>query len=176
LSSTGPGFCWHPTRNLLAASTNGGLVFWDAEQQAIADRPVMTFDQRDGRPGDFAPIRFDASGQRLVVKTNDRLQLCDTVNGLRTDLMTIDSTRLPSDSHVAFAADGIAIACPNGDVRLFDLNGNSRVTLPAAAKATWVAFDSTGDTLYCGGLDYRCLIWDLQAVRSRLRDLGLDWD
>ena len=104
------------------------------------------------------------------------------------DLNTLkESRRLPRDlglypGYVAFTADGklMALEMAPGIIHLKDIGSGrtvARLEDPQGDLSTWMGFTPDGTQLvvaarYAGAIHR----WDLRAIRSRLKEMNLDWD
>ena len=97
------------------------------------------------------------------------------------------SRRMPREiglfpGHVAFTADGklMALEMAPGIIHLKDIASGrtvARLEDPQGDLSTWMSFTPDGTQLvvaarYAGAIHR----WDLRAIRSRLKEMNLDWD
>jgi WD40 repeat protein len=85
----------------------------------------------------------------------------------------------PLPPQFAFSSDGrlCAATLPPDRVLLLDtVNGEELATLPASPHlVSRAAFSPDDRILAAGCTDHHVLLWDLEATRGRLKELGLNW-
>jgi eukaryotic-like serine/threonine-protein kinase len=133
---------------------------------------------------------LEAGSSALVYFTPDNREMIVARDTEFTfhDLGSLEvSRRMPREiglfpGHVAFTADGkmMAMEMAPGIIHLKDVASGrtvARLEDPQGDLSTWMGFTPDGTRLvvvarYAGAIHR----WDLQAVRSRLKEMDLDWD
>ena len=158
---------WVATGN--HTSTRGaGATVWNAQTgEVIKDLTV---------PG-LCGVGFSPDGRWLVTSGGGyRLWTVGTWE---------ESSRLTEpdlNGAIAFSPDGklLALAGHARQVLLFDPETGSeiaRLTAPEQTRVNPQCFSPDGTQLLAFGNDVGAIyIWDLRAIRSQLKDMGLDWD
>ena len=152
---------WHSDKVRLWNTGTGGLVREWAREKSM-------------------PVFFTPDSQNLIISSGEAFSFWD-VNTLR------EVRRLPREvaqypGHVAFSTDGkmMALEMAPGMIHLKDvLTGRTVAKLedPSRDQATWMAFSPDGRQLVVAArFAFAIHVWDLGAIRARLKTLGLDWD
>jgi serine/threonine protein kinase/WD40 repeat protein len=118
-------------------------------------------------------LNFDPAGRMLTfVSPGGTLRRWDWDNGL-----TVLGSAVPA-CQWAPSPDGrwAAAAGTDNGVAVYDLNAGSRVlTLPPEGSDVWsIAWAPDGQRLALGMSDGTVAVWDLEQVRARLAEVGID--
>jgi eukaryotic-like serine/threonine-protein kinase len=144
---------------------------WDAATgEAAADIPVE---------GEMA-LAFSPDSQWLAVTSQKSCQLWKA--GAWTHepvlLRTHPTRRTPPVP--AFSPDGsiIAVAASSLGIELIDVSNKetlARLELPDEGVVVWMQFAPDGSKLYSLQPSSPLIMWDIAAVRTALKEMGLDW-
>ena len=152
---------WHSDRVKVWEATGGKLI-------------------RELEVGSSALVYFTPDNREMIVARDKEFTFHD-LNSLAV------SRRMPREiglfpGHVAFTADGkmMALEMAPGIIHLKEvISGRTvaRLEAPQGDLSTWMSFTPDGTQLvvaarYAGTIHR----WDLRAIRSRLREMNLDWD
>jgi hypothetical protein len=82
---------------------------------------------------------------------------------------------------MAFSPDGriLAMSLSQSAIDLFDMESGEVFAKLSAAELSpiwWVFFSPDGTRLGVSTMSGDVRLWDLRAIRAKLRDVGLDWD
>ena len=144
-------------RFVATACDDGATRLWDA-------RTGAQLSQMPGGGGEFATLRFDASGERLAVATNLRVLLWNTGNprsplAIAPPLQHGDAVRW-----IEFSPDNslLATASDDGTARLWDVaSGAERVRVEHRRSVRRALFDPTGQHFATVSEDRLVQVWDL---------------
>jgi WD40 repeat protein len=125
-------------------------------------------------------VAFTPDSRTLVISRGDEFSFWD-VETLRS-VRRLPRDVTPYPGHVAFSPDGrlMALEMAPAVVHLKVVaTGRTVAKLedPHGDRATWQGFTPDGTQLVVVAKYARAIhVWDLRAIRARLKDMGLDWD
>jgi len=127
-----------------------------------------------------ASVFFTPNSQQLIISRSDGFTFydLDTFKILRQ--MRSEVYLYPG--HVAFSPDQklMALDMAPGVIQLKDVATGGTVAKledPFRDRATWMAFTPSGTELVVAARYANVIhIWNLRAIRSQLKTMGLDWD
>ncbi|HWY76193.1 MAG TPA: hypothetical protein VN281_11285, partial [Verrucomicrobiae bacterium] len=125
-------------------------------------------------------VSFTPDSQILIISRGDEFDFWD-INTLR------EVRRVPRDAvllpgYIAFSPDQkmMALETAPGMIHLKEVTTGRTVAKledPSRDQATWMAFSPDGRRLVVAArYAFAIHIWDLGAIRARLKTMGLDWD
>jgi WD40 repeat protein len=172
----------HPLGEVKALSGDGR---WAASSGWHSDR-VRLWDVGTGQVvrewvvGKQTSVFFTPDSRALVISRGDEFSFWD-VETLQPIL------RLPRDvaqfpGHVAFSPDGklMAVEMVPAVIHLKEAATGrtvARLEDPHGDRASWQGFTPDGTQLVVVARhNFAIHVWDLRAIRTRLRDMNLDWD
>ncbi len=130
--------------------------------------------------GKQTAVFFSPDSRALIVARGDEFSFWDVESRKLIDRLPRDVSQFPG--WVAFSRDGrlMALEMAPGIIHLKDavtMRTFAKLEDPHGDRATWQAFTPDGAKLvvvsrFAGAVH----IWDLQAIRTRLKELNLDWD
>jgi WD40 repeat protein len=131
-------------------------------------------------PGKRTLVFFTPDSRALIISQGDEFGFWDleTLKPLRR--LAREQNQFPG--WVAFSPDGrlLALEMAPGVIHLLEAaNGRTvaRLTDPHGDRASWQAFTPDGTRLITVDRHASTVhIWELRAVRARLKSMGLDWD
>jgi WD40 repeat protein len=172
----------HPAGDVRAVSGDGR---WAASSGWHTDR-VRLYDAGTGRkvnewaPGKRNFVFFTPDSRALVISRGDEFSFWD-VETLQP-VLRLQREGIPFPGHVAFSPDGrlMALEMAPAVVHLKETATGrtvARLEDPNGDRAAWLAFTPDGASLvvwagYTGGVH----VWNLRAIRARLKEMNLDWD
>jgi WD40 repeat protein len=125
-------------------------------------------------------VYFTPDSRALVISRGDEFSFWDVETLQPIRRLARDVTPFPG--HVAFSADGrlMALEMAPGVVHLKEVATGrtvARLEDPHGDRITWQGFTPDGTRLaVVAGLARAVHIWDLRAIRTRLKEMNLDWD
>ncbi len=186
---TGPGWdrpvrlVGHPGVSFAAVSPDGRLVATGPSRGS----GVRVWRADDGRPvselpaAETAGVAFSPDGRHLLVLEPEGTYRCYAVGSWEV----VSDRREPDTGftrayRVAFHPDGRTFAqvADRVSLRLVDLDGGEELAvLPVPDSHNLAAYEFSPDGRYVAAVTVRGAVqlWDLEHLRSRLRELGLDW-
>lgn len=123
---------------------------------------------------------FTPDNRVLILSQGDEFVFHDVASGKLLHRIRRDVALDPS--HVAFAPKTglMALEMEPGVVHLKDTTTGTtlaRLEDPHGDRATWMAFTPDGTQLVVTALYSKAIhVWDLRAIRTRLKSMNLDWD
>jgi WD40 repeat protein len=172
----------HPEGEVRALSADGR---WAASAGWHSDR-VRLWNVTTGQMvhewvlGKWTTVFFTPDSRALIISRGDEFSFWDveTLQPIR---------RLPRDvspypGHVAFSADGrlMALEMAPAVVHLKEVATGrtvARLEDPSGERVSWQGFTPDGTRLVVAAKYASAMhIWDLRAIRTRLKDMDLDWD
>jgi serine/threonine protein kinase/WD40 repeat protein len=125
-------------------------------------------------------VLFTPDSRKLIISRGDEISFWDVETLQPTVRLRRDVAQIPS--YVAFSPDGklMALEMSPAIIHLKEVaNGRTVAKLedPHGDRATWHGFTPDGTQLvvvssYSGAIH----IWDLRSIRTRLKEMNLDWD
>ena len=147
-----------------------GVKIWDAQSGKL---------ERDLDPqARGAIVKFSPDGQLLVSASGEKFTFWETGSWNRVSDFPATG---PNVGHAAFSPDGktVALKTASNIVQLVDLSsGESFATLqlPHQDYLTWLTFSPEGEKLVTMLMGQPGMAtWNIQSIRDRLQELGLDW-
>jgi serine/threonine protein kinase/WD40 repeat protein len=172
----------HPQGEVEALSADGR---WAASSGWHSDR-VRLLDARTGRMvhewvlGKRTYVCFTPDSRALIISRGDEFSFWD-VQTLRP-VRRLSRNVTPFPGHVAFSPDGrlMALEMAPGILHLIEVASGrtvARLDDPCDDRANWQGFTPDGTRLvvlakYASAVH----VWDLRAIRARLKEMNLDWD
>jgi len=123
---------------------------------------------------------FTPDSRTLIISRDDGLSFWDVSTLQQTRRLTRDIAQFPS--HVAFSADGrlMAVEMAPAVIHLKETATDRTVAQiedPHGDRADWMGFTPDGTQLIVVANQAQVIrIWDLRAIRTRLKTMNLDWD
>ena len=123
---------------------------------------------------------FTPDSRALVISRGDEFSFWDVETLQPIRRLTRDVAQFPG--HVAFSSDGrlMALEMAPAVIHLKEVaTGRTVAKLedPHGDRAAWLGFSPDGDQLVVAATYASAAhIWDLRAIRQRLKGMGLDWD
>jgi hypothetical protein len=179
----------HPWGEVRALSQDGrwaascgwhsdGVRLWDVGTGQVVHEWVVGKQQGPGIGA--TNVFFTPDSRALIICQGDDFSFWDvgTLQLIR---------RLPRDialssGHVAFSRDGrlMALEMAPGVIHLKEVAGGRTVATfedPHGDRASWQGFTPDGTQLVVVSNHATAVhVWDLRAIRKRLKEMGLDWD
>jgi serine/threonine protein kinase/WD40 repeat protein len=152
---------------------------WQSEKAGATVRRLGSDDAPVWLPAvGSASVAFSPDNRLLAVGDSEQVRLHE-VGTWRTLHAFPRRPNQPLPPSFAFTPDSrlCAAVLPPDRVLLVDArSGAELAVLPAGQHiVSRAAFSPDGRVLAAASTDHHVLLWDLEATRSRLRDLGLDW-
>jgi WD40 repeat protein len=172
----------HPRGEVRALSGDGR---WAASCGWHSDR-VRLWDVASGRMvrqwmvGPQTVTTFSPDSRALIIARGDEFSFWDVETLQRIRRLRRDVTQYPG--WVGFSPDGrlMALEMAPGVLHLKDVTTGrtvARLEDPHGDRATWQGFTPDGTRLVViTSYDGAIHVWDLRAIRARLKEMGLDWD
>jgi WD40 repeat protein/serine/threonine protein kinase len=172
----------HPLAEVKALSGDGR---WAASSGWHSDR-VRLWDVGTGRMvrewvlGKRANVFFTPDSRTLVISRDDEFSFWDVATLQPIRRLARDVAQFPG--HVAFSPDGklMAVEMAPAVLHLKEVATGrtvARLEDPHGDRATWQGFTPDGTQLVVVGRYAHAIhVWDLRAIRVRLKDMNLDWD
>jgi tetratricopeptide (TPR) repeat protein len=172
----------HPAGEVRALSGDGR---WAASSGWHSDR-VRLWDVGTGKMvnewavGKRTYVYFTPDSRALVIARDGEFSFWDVATLQPIRRLARDVAQFPG--HVAFSPDGqlMALEMAPGVLHLKEAASGrtvARLEGPHGDRATWQGFTPDGTQLVVVSTFARAIhIWDLQAIRARLKDMNLDWD
>jgi serine/threonine protein kinase/WD40 repeat protein len=172
----------HPCGEVQALSRNGRWAAssgWHSECVRLWDTSTGQL-VREWNLGKRATVFFTPDSRSLIISQGDEFSFWDVAT-----LQLIH--RLPRDvalypGHVAFSPDGrlMALEMAPAVLHLKEVaTGRTVAKLedPNGDRATWQGFTPDGTRLVVAAKYASAIhVWDLRAIRTRLKHMNLDWD
>jgi WD40 repeat protein len=130
--------------------------------------------------GKRTSVFFTPDSHALVISRGDEFSFWDVKTFCLIRRLPRESNQYPG--WVAFSSDGrlMALEMAPGVIHLVESASGrtvARLTDPNGDRATWQAFTPDGTRLVVvAGFASAVHIWDLRAIRTRLKTMNLDWD
>jgi tetratricopeptide (TPR) repeat protein len=132
--------------------------------------------------GPGAPIDslFHPDSRALLIGKEDEFSFWDVETRQLLRRLRRDAPQYPG--YVAFSPDGklLALEMAPGIVHLKEVATGrtvARLEDPHGDRTTWMAFTPDGTRLVTVAVYARAVhVWDLRAIRARLKTMGLDWE
>jgi serine/threonine protein kinase/WD40 repeat protein len=172
----------HPLGEVYSLSGDGR---WAASCGWHSDR-VRLWNVRTGQTvyewvlGRQTLVFFSPDSRVVIIARGEAFSFWDVETLLPIRRLRRDFAQFPG--WVAFSADGrlMALEMAPAVVHLIDVaNGRAvaKFADPHGDRATWQGFTPDGTQLVVlAGHTHSIHIWDLRAIRARLKDMNLDWD
>ncbi len=172
----------HPQGEVRALSGDGR---WAASCGWHSDR-VRLWDAHSGRmvhewvTGARSYVFFTPDSRGLVIATDCDFSLWDVA--ARRPIWRLPRDVIQYPGHVAFSPDGrlMALEMAPAVIHLKEAASGrtvARLEDPHGDRATWLGFTPDGTRLVVASKFAAVVhIWDLRAIRARLKAMGLDWD
>jgi serine/threonine protein kinase/WD40 repeat protein len=125
-------------------------------------------------------VFFSPDSRSLVISRDSEISFWDVDTLQRTLELRRDIAQFPS--HVAFSSDGqlMAMEMSPAVVHLKEVATGktiARLEDPQGDRAAWLGFTPDGTKLVVtAGYASAVHVWDLRAIRTRLKEMNLDWD
>jgi serine/threonine protein kinase/WD40 repeat protein/tetratricopeptide (TPR) repeat protein len=179
-SARGPGFV-HWTAGFVALSRDGRWLAssgWRSDLVRLwnAETGKMVHEWKQG----MAMVFFTPDSRALIISQGDELSFHDVGTLKEVRRVRRDVALYPG--HVAFSPDGglMAFEMAPGVIHLKDAASDrtvARLEDPYGDRAGWMGFTRDGTQLVVTAPYARAVhVWDLRAIRVRLKGMGLDWD
>jgi serine/threonine protein kinase/WD40 repeat protein len=172
----------HPGGEVRALSGDGR---WAASSGWLSDR-VGLWEITTGKKvhewgvGKKTGVFFTPDSRALIISRGDEFSFHDVETF--QPILRLPRDASPFPGWVAFSADGrlMALEMTPGVMHLKETAGGrtlARFEDPHGDRATWQGFTPDGTRLvvasnYAGAVH----VWDLRALRTRLKEMSLDWD
>jgi serine/threonine protein kinase/WD40 repeat protein/tetratricopeptide (TPR) repeat protein len=172
----------HPDGEVHALSGDGR---WAASSGWHSDR-VRLWDVGTGQMvhewvlGKRAFVFFTPDSRVLVISRDDEFSFWDVATLQPLRRLARDIPQFPG--HVAFSPEGtlMALEMAPGVMHLKEVASGrtvARLEDPHRDRAGWQGFTPDGTQLVVVAIHARAIhVWDLRAIRARLKDMNLDWD
>jgi hypothetical protein len=172
----------HPQGEVRALSSDGR---WAASCGWHSDQ-VQLWNLSTGQPvnqwpvGKWTTVFFTPDSRTLIISRGDAFTFWDVDTFQMIRRLPRDAT--PHPGHVAFSPDGrlMALEMAPAVLHLIEVaTGRTVAKLedPNGDRPHWQGFTPDGTQLVVMAKYARALhIWDLRAIRTRLKDMNLDWD
>jgi WD40 repeat protein len=160
------GLAFSPKGNILATASVGGKVqLWDV----ASDREIGTPLDVDSSSG-WTTVAFSPNGNILAAGTrgaNGQISLWNV--STHRQIGALDTSCSPNDE--SFSPDGqvLAVACSDGNTRLFDVATEVEINPPLtfSPSQTWsVAYSPDDSTMATGSANGTVTLWDDDAFRQ----------
>jgi WD40 repeat protein len=158
---------------------------WAASCGWHSDR-VRLWDARTGRkvkewaPGKRTFVTFTPDSRALIISRGDEFSFWDVETLQLVRRLPRDLTPFPGQ--VAFSPDGQLMAMEMAPAVLHLKEASTGRTVarledPNGDRANWLGFTPDGTQLVVVSKHATAIhIWDLRAIRARLKEMNLDWD
>jgi WD40 repeat protein len=165
-SSIMSGLAFSPNGNILATASVGGKVqLWNAARHEEIGRPLDV-----DNSGGWTTVAFSPNGNILATGTrgaNGQISLWNVSNHHRIGAPATSCS--PNDE--TFSPDGqvLAIACSDGNTRLFDVVNEQEINPPLTvnqSQAWAVAYSPDNSTVATGSANGTVTLWDADAFRQ----------
>lgn len=146
------------------------LKIWDVKSAAL----VKEF------PAQLLTVKFSPDSQRLITCDSNEYCFWDVTTWQRT--RTIPREHCPFSGVIAFSADGHLMALELSSAVIYLMDSKTGETLakledPYRDRPNWMNFTPDGAKLVAVSNYSQCInVWDLNAIRRKLKPLRLDWD
>jgi serine/threonine protein kinase/WD40 repeat protein len=172
----------HPAAGSIALSRSGRWLATAGWHSAW----VRLWDTHTGRkvhewsPGEWDQVFFTPDSNALVISRGEEFSFWDVETLQPIRRIHREVTLYPG--HVGFSADGrlMALEMAPGVIHLKDVataRTVARLHDPNGDRANWIGFTPDGTQLAVVAHYARCVhMWDLRAIRTHLKSMGLDWD
>jgi len=123
---------------------------------------------------------FTPDSRTLIISREDEISFWDVSTFQPIRRLSRDVAQFPS--HVAFSADGrlMAMEMAPAVIHLKEVASGRTVAQiedPHGDRAGWMGFTPDGTQLILAAKQTQVIrIWDLRAIRARLKSMNLDWD
>jgi serine/threonine protein kinase/WD40 repeat protein len=135
------------------------------------------------RDGAQTRVFFTPDSRELIIARSDKFDFWNTANVETPDpTRTIPRGVAHYPGYVCFSPDGRLMALEKvpGVIHLMDAATHrtvARLEDPSGDRASWFGFSPDGTQLAVVALYAKAVhLWDLAALRSKLKWMGLDWD
>jgi hypothetical protein len=125
-------------------------------------------------------VFFTPDSRALIISRDDEFSFWDLATLQPIRRLTRDVTQFPG--HVAFSPDGklMAVEMAPALLHLKEVATGrtvARLEDPHGDRAHWLGFTPDGTQLVVVARWARAIhVWDLRAIRTRLKEMNLDWD
>ncbi len=172
----------HPNGHVRALSSDGRWAAssgWHSDHVRLWN--ALTGEKvHDWCPGKQSLVQFTPDSRTLIISRGDEFSFWDVetlqpIRRLRRELGL-------HPGHVAFSADGklMALEMAPGVTHLKDsatFRTIAKLEDPHGDRSTWLGFTPDGTKLVVVTTNATAIhIWDLRAIRARLKEMNLDWD
>ena len=129
---------------------------------------------------DRVTVFFTPDNRHLVIGQSDEFQFWDVTSFKLVRRLQRDVDQYPG--WIAFTEDGrlMAMEMAPAVIHIKDVETGRTIAKledPHSDRATWLSFTPDGTQLVCSARYARVIhLWDLRAIRERLKPIGLDWD
>jgi WD40 repeat protein len=172
----------HPAAQKMALSRNGQWVAssgWHSDRVRLwnAQTGTMVHEWVLGRQTD---IFFTPDSRALIIARGDALSFWDVESLQLIRRIPCEVALYPS--YVAFSPDGklMAMELAPAVIHLKEVATGltvARLEDPHGDRANWLSFTPDGTQLVVEARYARAVhVWDLRAIRTRLKSMALDWD
>jgi hypothetical protein len=172
----------HPSGEVQALSRDGRWAAscgWHSDDVRLLDAATGRT-VKEWRVGKRTTVQFTPDSRALIVSRGSAFTFYDVETWQQTLQLPRDVTPYPG--HVAFSPDGrlMALEMAPGVIYLKEVATGrtvARLEDPHGDRAHWQGFTPDGTRLvvvakYASAIH----VWDLRAIRSRLKEMNLDWD
>jgi WD40 repeat protein len=171
----------HPLGEVRALSADGR---WAASSGWRSDQ-VWLWDAQAGERvhewvvGKRTFVFFTPDSRALIISRGEEFSFWDVAT--REPIRRLPREGTPYPGHVAFSPDGRLMALEMAPAVLHFMEVTTGRTLariedPNGDRASWQGFTPDGTRLVVSGYARAIHVWDLRAIRTRLKDMNLDWD
>ncbi len=141
---------------------------------------AMTADLVKELPATMLTVNFSPDSQRLITCDSNEYSFWETKTWRKTK--RIAREHCPFSGVIAFSPDGniMALELSSAIITLMDVKSGetlARLEDPYRDRPNWMNFTPDGSKLVAVSNYSQCIdIWDLSSIRTKLRNLHLDWD
>jgi serine/threonine protein kinase/WD40 repeat protein/tetratricopeptide (TPR) repeat protein len=172
----------HPDGEIRALSGDGGFAAscgWHSDRVRLWDAVTGGL-IREWVVGKRTFVFFTPDSRALVICRGDEFRFVDLETLKPSRSLAREQNQFPG--WVAFSPDGrlMALEMAPSVIHLMEVATGrtvARLPDPHGDRATWQGFTPDGTRLVVvAGLDSAVHVWDLRAIRTRLKRMYLDWD